>query len=124
MVTRKFLVIDDDALVRDSISMMLQSIDSKVDLAQDGIQGLEMFKNNNYDIIITDIIMPEKEGFETITDIKKIDERAKIIAISGGSREGMGAYLPIAENLGAKAILYKPFNQEELIYTIEKICGH
>tara|TARA_Y100001960_G_scaffold332552_1_gene433521 strand:+ start:4934 stop:5308 length:375 start_codon:yes stop_codon:yes gene_type:complete len=124
MVTRKFLVIDDDALVRDSISMMLQSIDSKVDLAQDGIQGLKMFKNNNYDIIITDIIMPEKEGFETITDIKKIDERAKIIAISGGSREGMGAYLPIAEDLGAKAILYKPFNEEELIYTIERICGH
>lgn len=124
MVTKKFLVIDDDALVRESINMMLQSIDSKVDLAQDGVEGLKMFKNNNYDIIITDIIMPEKEGFETISDIKKIDQKAKIIAISGGSREGMGAYLPIAENLGAKAILYKPFNEEALIYTIEKICGH
>lgn len=124
MATKRFLVIDDDDLVRDSISMMLQSIDSKVDLAQDGLQGLEMFKNNNYDIIITDIIMPEKEGFETIRDIKKIDQKAQIIAISGGSRSGMGSYLPIAEDLGAKAILYKPFNEEELLYTIDKICGH
>lgn len=124
MTTKKFLIIDDDALVRESIQLMLESIDSKVDLAKDGVQGVEMFKKNNYDIVITDIIMPEKEGFEAITDIKEIDNNAKIIAISGGSRNGMGSYLPIAESLGAKAILYKPFNEEELIHTIAKLSSH
>lgn len=124
MVTKKFLVIDDDALVRESIQLMLQRIDSVVDLAKDGEQGVEMFKKNKYDIIITDIIMPEKEGFEAISDIKKLDKNAKIIAISGGSRNGMGSYLPLAEGLGAKAILYKPFNEEELIHTIGKLYSH
>lgn len=126
MVTKKFLVIDDDALVRESIQLMLNEIDSKIDMAQDGQQGVDLFKKNNgdYDIVITDIIMPEKEGFETISEIKEINNKVKIIAISGGSRNGIGAYLPIAENLGAKAILYKPFNSDELFHTINKICGH
>lgn len=124
MVTKKILVIDDDSLVRESIQLMLEEIDSCVDLAQDGQQGVNLFKKNNYDIVITDIIMPEKEGFETISELKQLNQKIKIIAISGGSRNGMGAYLPIAENLGAKAILYKPFNSDELLHTIDKLCSH
>lgn len=124
MLTKRFLVIDDDALVRESIQLMLKPTNANVDLAKDGIEGVELFKKNNYDIVITDIIMPEKEGFETINDILKMNNKTKIIAISGGSRNGMGSYLPIAENLGAKAILYKPFNEEELLHTIDKICSH
>lgn len=124
MPTRRFLIIDDDDLVRESIQLMLRDTNSKIDLAQDGLEGVKLFKKNNYDIVITDIIMPEKEGFETITDLKKLDDKIKIIAISGGSRNGIGAYLPIAEDLGAKAILYKPFNQEELLHTIDKLCSH
>jgi DNA-binding response OmpR family regulator len=121
---KHFLVIDDDALVRESIQLMLNDSDYKVDLAEDGVQGIKLFKQNKYDVVITDIIMPNKEGFETISELKKINDNVKIIAISGGSRNGIGAYLPIAENLGAKAILYKPFDESELIQTINAVYSH
>jgi DNA-binding response OmpR family regulator len=121
---KHFLVIDDDALVRESIQLMLNDSDYKVDLAEDGVQGVKLFKQNKYDVVITDIIMPNKEGFETISELKKINDNVKIIAISGGSRNGIGAYLPIAENLGAKAILYKPFDESELIQTINAVYSH
>ena len=124
MTQRKFLVVDDDALVRDSIQMMLENTNAKVDLARDGVEGVEMFKANTYDIIIVDIIMPEKAGFETIKEILEIDKDAEIIAISGGTRDNVGSYLPIASELGAKAIIYKPFNEEELYHAINKIVGH
>jgi DNA-binding response OmpR family regulator len=121
---KHFLVIDDDALVRESIQLMLNDSDYKVDLAEDGVQGIKLFKQNKYDVVITDIIMPNKEGFETISELKRINDSVKIIAISGGSRNGIGAYLPIAENLGAKAILYKPFDESELIQTINAVYSH
>lgn len=128
MSAKRFLVIDDDALVRESIQLMLMNDNnSKVDLAKDGMQGLEFFKKNhgNYDIIITDIIMPEKAGFQTINELILLNKKIKIIAISGGARTGgAGSYLPIASQLGAKAILYKPFNEDELMLTINKICSH
>ena len=121
---KNFLVVDDDKLVRDSIEEMLLTNHYNVDLANDGNQAINMFKKKDYDVVITDIIMPEKEGFETISELRKINEHIKIIAISGGARNGIGSYLPVAENLGAKAILYKPFNQNELMSTINKICSH
>ena len=97
---KNYLVIDDDQLVRESIKLKLEQTPCNIDLAEDGNQGIELYKQNNYDIVITDIIMPQKEGFETISELKNLNEKIKIIAISGGSRNGMGSYLPITKNLG------------------------
>lgn len=121
---KKYLIIDDDKLVRESIKLMLDETACQVDLANDGAEGIALYKQVKHDIIITDIIMPQKEGFETISELKKLNEDVKIIAISGGSRNGMGSYLPIAEDLGAKAILYKPFDESELIQTINAVYSH
>jgi YesN/AraC family two-component response regulator len=118
---KKYLIIDDDALVRESIKLMLDEQTCQVDMAKNGSEGIDLYKQNHHDIIITDIIMPKKEGFETIGELKKLNEDVKIIAISGGSRNGMGTYLPIAQDLGAQAILYKPFDDNELFDTIENI---
>lgn len=118
---KKYLIIDDDELVRESIKLMLDETACQVDLANNGKEGIALYKEVKHDIIITDIIMPQKEGFETISELKKLNEDVKIIAISGGSRNGMGSYLPIAEDLGAKAILYKPFDDTELFSTIKQI---
>lgn len=118
---KKYLIIDDDKLVRESIKLMLEETPCQVDLAKNGIEGVDLYKQNKHDIIITDIIMPQKEGFETIRELKKLNEDIKIIAISGGSRNGMGTYLPIAQDLGAQAILYKPFDDSELFNTIKQI---
>lgn len=118
---KRFLVIDDDKLVRESINLILTDAGYQADLAKSAKQGIELYKKNKYDIVITDIIMPEKDGFETIQDLIQLDKYIKIIAISGGARNGAGAYLPIATNMGAKAILYKPFDDEELLKTIKAI---
>ena len=77
-----------------------------------------MFRENPADLIITDIIMPEKEGIETIRTIKREFPSAKIIAISGGGRQGDGDYLETAEILGADCSLRKPFGQREILDAI------
>jgi CheY-like chemotaxis protein len=78
-----------------------------------------MLRANPADIVITDIIMPDKEGIETMTDIMQDFPDVPIIAISGGSLQGLGSYLPTAAALGAFATLQKPFRGEELLRLIE-----
>ena len=111
----RILVIDDDAMVRNAVSTILRHNGFEVDLATNGVQGLTAFRENRPDVIITDIIMPEKEGVETIIDILREQPQAKIIAISGGGRGGNSDFLRMAKSFGAAAILPKPFGPKDLL---------
>jgi CheY-like chemotaxis protein len=84
----KILVIDDNVVVRNTIIQMLESEGYEVVSAEDGRRGLSVFRSEKPDLVITDIIMPEKEGIETIRDIRGEAPDTKIIAISGGGRMG------------------------------------
>jgi DNA-binding NtrC family response regulator len=105
----RILVIDDDALVRKTIGRMLRCWGYDVVVAEDGCRGVELFRSSEPALVITDIIMPEKDGIETIREICAIRPDAKIIAMSGGGRIGNLDFLNIAAKLGAAEIVSKPF---------------
>jgi CheY-like chemotaxis protein len=116
----KVLVIDDDGLVRDTIVRILARKGYDVIVATDGRRGVQMFCRERPDLVITDIIMPEKEGLETIREIRAVCSDAKIIAISGGARIGNMDFLEMAGKLGASEIIPKPFGPSELLSVVSR----
>lgn len=119
----KVLIIDDEEQMRGVIRQMLERAGHEVLEAEDGGRGMEVFRGSAVDLVITDILMPEKEGLETIMEMKREAPDTRIIAISGGGRAGTLNFLPAAEKLGASAILAKPFKGEELIKAVNDLLG-
>jgi CheY-like chemotaxis protein len=117
---QKILVIDDDSLVRDTLVRVLERRGYQVLVASDGLRGLSMFRSEQPDLVITDIIMPEKEGIETIREIRGECPDAKIIAISGGARIGNMDFLDFAGKLGASEIIPKPFDPTDLVTVVSR----
>ena len=120
---RKILVIDDDILVRDTIVRILERKGYQVLVAGDGARGVRMFRSEQPDLVITDIIMPEKEGLETIREIRGQRPDARIIAISGGARIGNMDFLDVAGKLGASEIMSKPFDPADLVDRIDRAAA-
>jgi DNA-binding response OmpR family regulator len=119
----KILVIDDDGLVRDTIVRILERKGYRVLVAEDGARGLRMFRSEQPDLVITDIIMPEKEGLETIREIRGERPEAKILAVSGGGRIGNIDFLEFAGKLGACEIMPKPFDPADLLDAVGRCLG-
>lgn len=117
------LVIDDDQHVRGMLRTVLEDSGYNVLEAPDGNVGVQLFGENRVDLIITDIIMPDKEGLETIREIKASSPDAKIIAISGGAKVGPGTYLKLAERLGAQRAFEKPIQISVLLSSISELLG-
>jgi CheY-like chemotaxis protein len=118
----KILVIDDDAAVRKFINLTLQRKKHIVVEAENGKSGLLLLQEHrDIAVMITDLIMPEKEGIETIIEVKKLYPAIKIIAISGGGKVSPENYLVIADALGANTTLKKPFSGQELIHAIDNL---
>jgi len=118
---KKILVIDDEAAVRALLSKILERDGFSVITASDGKEGMKKFKIEPVDLVITDLIMPEKEGVELIMELKKGFPDVPIIAISGGGRNSAESYLNIAKLLGADAVLEKPIHKEKLLETVKKV---
>jgi DNA-binding response OmpR family regulator len=115
------LVIEDDALMRATIRRMLAS--HTVIEASNGREGLAAFKLRAPDIVITDILMPEKEGIETIIELRAASSLSKIIAISGGGSSGTLDFLTSAKKLGADLVMHKPLRAAELLAAVESLCA-
>src|SRR5664279_2444131 len=111
----KILVIDDEPSILLMIKKMLEKAGHEVEMALNGKEGMQIFENNKADLLITDIIMPEKEGLETIVEMRKKYPDLKIIAISGGGRISADGYLPGAKLLGANMVFQKPLIQKEFL---------
>ena len=120
-VTMRVLIIEDDEQMRDLLYKAMQWAGFEVSAAENGRQGQQLFEELSADLIITDLIMPEQEGLETIRILKQNDPTVKIIAISGGGRIGPEAYLPAAKELGADRVFSKPFNIKELLSSVEEL---
>lgn len=117
---QKILVIDDDSLVRDTLVRILERKSYQVLVAPNGARGLQMFRSEQPDLVITDIIMPDKEGLQTIREIRGECPNAKIIAISGGARIDNMDFLEMARKLGASEIIPKPFDPTELLNIVSR----
>jgi CheY-like chemotaxis protein len=120
---QKILIVDDNAAVRSTISKILADAGYCTVSAEDGNSGLDVYKRERPDLIITDIIMPEREGIETIRTMLKDNPQAKIIAISGGARIGKMDLLQVARRMGARETMAKPFDPDELVATTKRLLA-
>jgi CheY-like chemotaxis protein len=119
----RILVIDDDAGIRRMLHMALESMGYAVSEAGDGKEGLALFAKHPADLVITDLVMPGKEGIETIRTLRKGHPHLKIIAMSGGSLTHSSDNLKMAKSLGANAAFSKPFTMAELAKVITGLLG-
>lgn len=120
--TPAILVIDDDETLALAVKLMLEAEGYSVTLADDGDMGLRALDQQPFDLVITDIIMPEREGLETILTIGKRYPGLPVIAISGGGRNSAmkSSYLYMAQKMGAASTLQKPFSRGELIDAVKQ----
>ncbi len=119
----RILVVDDEPEVLLLLTDILESVGYEVIRATNGAEGLKEFQRGDIDLIVTDIIMPDKEGLESIMDYKQLNPDVKIIAISGGARIGPHTYLKMAEKFGARRVFSKPFRNKELLDAVEQLLA-
>jgi DNA-binding response OmpR family regulator len=117
------LLIEDDELFRKMLHATLEEMGHTVTAAQDGKEGLAQHARISSDLVLTDLIMPEKEGIETIMELRKKSPGVKIIAMSGGGRVTATNYLHIAQQMGAGRVLIKPFSNDELAAAINSLLS-
>ena len=118
---KRILVIDDDVTFRQMLRKMLERAGYETTEAADGKEGMKLFRAAPADLVITDILMPEQEGIETIQELKRDFAGVKIIAISGGGRLDPEEYLRTAGLFGAARTFSKPFDREELLEAIREL---
>jgi DNA-binding response OmpR family regulator len=111
----RILIIDDEDLLRETIAQVLGDAGFDTREASDGEQGIAEFRKSPSDLVITDILMPTKEGIETIRELRRISSGVKIIAMSGGGNLLKTSYLDVARQLGANVVLKKPFEMRALL---------
>ncbi|MEW6262107.1 MAG: response regulator [Thermodesulfobacteriota bacterium] len=117
----RILVIEDDENTRDVLRQMLNRSGYEVVEARDGKEGLKLYRMEPADLVITDILMPEKEGIQTIMELRREFPWVKIIAISGGGVVGPETYLTMARELGADRTLSKPFTLTALVALVKEL---
>jgi len=119
----KILLIDDDEPVRVVTRRMLESAGHRVIEARNGREGVELFRRDAVDLVVTDMIMPEQEGVETVRKLLEENRRVKIIAISGGGRAHFTGFLDVARALGARYSLEKPYTKEQLLAAVDTVLA-
>ncbi len=117
----RILVIDDDEQVRDMLYESLTREGYDVLRASNGEEGLSLYREEPFDLIITDLIMPKKEGIETIIELRQDFPDVKIIAISGGGHIGIKDYLHMAKIFGVQHTFAKPVAREQLLDAIREL---
>jgi DNA-binding NtrC family response regulator len=116
---KSILIVDDHEISRKALRTILELSGYAVLEASDGNEAIRQFDNYNPDLVVTDLIMPEKDGIEVLFEIKQKDNDAIVIAISGGGRIGPENYLDAAKKLGAIATFEKPLKPEILLTAIK-----
>jgi len=119
---KKILVIDDDIQGNQMVCRILKNAGYEVNSAFDGVEGVKLFMQERPDLVITDLFMPEKEGLETIMELRQADKKVRIMAITGGAPNmNMADLLDTAEMLGADALMAKPFHMETFLQRVKEL---
>ena len=115
------LLIDDDEMVLETFQIILSADGHSIVKASDGRTGLALCADQQFDAVVTDVVMPEKDGLEVLMTLRKSNPDAKVIVISGGGRTSARDYLEMAKMLGADKVLYKPVTATELSRAITEV---
>jgi CheY-like chemotaxis protein len=119
----RILLIDDEQMIRDLLAHVLIKAGHEVRTAGDGSAACKLCRILDFDLVITDIIMPDVDGIELIQEMKQHYPQMKIIAMSGGGRCSPQDYLEIAGALGVSSTLAKPFTNQVFLATVEKVLS-
>ncbi len=119
----RIMVVEDDKAVRELLREILKRAGHEVIAARNGKEAIALYQDTPADLVITNILMPEKEGLETIQEMRRDDPDIKIIAISGGGQIGPADYLEIARRFGARRTFSKPFDRKELLAAVDELLG-
>ena len=119
----RIVLIDDDETLRSMLRLLLTQLGHEVREARNGKEGLAHYVREGADLVITDIVMPDKEGLETILELRRKHGVEKIIAMSGGGRVPSSEYLRAAERMGAARVIAKPFSNDEMIAAVNEVLA-
>jgi two-component system chemotaxis response regulator CheY len=119
----RVLLIDDEPMVRKIVRKMLERAGHAVVDVENGRTGLDQLERAAFDLIVTDIIMPDVEGIEVLMTVRERHPSIAVVAMSGGGRVGNVDFLDVARKLGAAATLEKPFAQDALLKAIDQSFG-
>jgi DNA-binding NtrC family response regulator len=111
----KILLVDDEEQLRSMLKIVLEDAGHEVEEAGNGKEAAEKYQRRPVELMVTDIVMPDEEGIETIIKFRKSHPNAKILAMSGGGRKGRLDYLELAQKFGAHGTLAKPFSNSEFL---------
>lgn len=117
---RNILVVDDEIDFGKILAATLIKLGHTVSTASGGREASAEIARQKFDLVITDLVMPEKEGIELIQELARISPGTRIIAMSGGGVNASKSYLKIATHMGAKAVLSKPFSTSELVSALNE----
>jgi CheY-like chemotaxis protein len=119
----RILLVDDDDAIRELLELVLQRKGLQVVKACDGREALSLYKKQEFDLVVTDLIMPDKEGIETILEIRAMKRPIRILAISGGGRVDQSMHLNLARSVGADRVLAKPFLPKDFLEVVEELLA-
>jgi DNA-binding response OmpR family regulator len=118
---KRILVIEDDDLLRGLLKAALRREGFQVFVAGNGAEGIKLYDQISFDLVITDILMPDQEGLQTIRELLHKNPDAIIVAMSGGGKQVGVDVLEIAQRFGATATVQKPFEVPEMLRLIKKL---
>lgn len=123
MTLPRILIIDDEEAVRETLRQALEHQGVAVTCAPNGRVAMNIYRKEYFDLVITELLMPERDGLEVIMDLRKQAPSVKIIAMSGGGQTGMYYMLAVAEKLGATRSLTKPFTPNQLLTAVREVLA-
>lgn len=118
---KKLLLIDDDQKILDLLQHYLRTDGYSFLFANDGNEGIDLYKENNIDLVIMDIFMPNMDGIQTMLEMKSMTRQCPILVISGGGELTGLEFLRQAKALGADEAMVKPFSKDELCKTVQSL---
>ena len=123
-MAQSILVADDDDLLRGFICAVLRKAGYTVLEASGGLKAVALFREHKPDLVITDLLMPGRDGMEVLRDIRALDPQAKVILVSGGGDVVPVGFLDLAPKMGAIGTLAKPFEPRELLHAVQNALRH
>jgi CheY-like chemotaxis protein len=123
MDRQKILIVDDNADQRGMLKLFLELEGFEIAVAGNGDEALAALAAQPFDVLITDLFMPEKDGIETIAEVKKRAPKTRIVALSGRISQHGSDYLSVAREIGADAALRKSADPQELVAILRRFAG-
>ncbi len=120
---KRILIIDDEESALDLLRRILEQEGHEVAAARNGQEGIEIFRRQQFDLVVTDMVMPVKDGLKTILELRRVDPAIPLIAISGGGAIAKERYLNVAGYIDGVCTLPKPFSRAELLSAIDKLLN-